>query len=420
MAQRDVRLCLGCIYIVASVLVSPGLAFWRSGGDSSDTCPAFGKRVERYSIMFDAGSTGTRMYVFKFEISFLEVRLLDEVVMKTTLPISAVTHIGDHLKPLLKKAEKTVPSSKRSVTPIVLLATAGLRLRDDKFKEKIFEAVRKSFKSSSFRSGKKAVGILDGVNEGFYCFLTVAYALDNMRLINVNIAVLDLGGGSMQVTFIPKELETFNKKDHLHKFIIPGQRGDVKMYAHSYYAGLMHSRAEIFMKNSGIRKGSSHSINVTNSCVHPGLHTLMWMYMGMTFNVTADFEKEFSFQNCHQIVKDYVADLRVFAPKELAKMDLYLTSFYYTIAVEVGLISRKDWEKVIHVEDFKMKAETECSSQSKTLKGAEFTCLELTYIYSFLHDGLGLQDDKELHVVTKIKKIEVSWALGAALISLLG
>ena len=43
-----------------------------------------------------------------------------------------------------------------------------------------------------------------------------------------------------------------------------------------------------------------------------------------------------------------------------------------------------------------------------------FLCLDLTYITVLLHDAFGLDWDKGLFVINRLKGVETSWALGAA------
>ncbi|XP_016118074.1 ectonucleoside triphosphate diphosphohydrolase 5-like [Sinocyclocheilus grahami] len=95
--------------------------------------PANASRIF-YSIMFDAGSTGTRIHVYTFiqkEPDGLPV--LDNEIFHSMKPgLSAFADIpeiaGHTVRQLLRVAKKTVPPVEWKRTPVLFRATAGLRL----------------------------------------------------------------------------------------------------------------------------------------------------------------------------------------------------------------------------------------------------------------------------------------------------
>ncbi|TNN56900.1 Ectonucleoside triphosphate diphosphohydrolase 5 [Liparis tanakae] len=87
-----------------------------------------------YGIMFDAGSTGSRIHIYKFiQKDPVELPVLDNELYHAVKPgLSAYKDNpeegGDTIRQLLKIAKKTVPEEHWERTPVVLKATAGLRL----------------------------------------------------------------------------------------------------------------------------------------------------------------------------------------------------------------------------------------------------------------------------------------------------
>ncbi|KAG7233266.1 hypothetical protein INR49_007346 [Caranx melampygus] len=94
--------------------------------------PAAGLSFQ-YGIMFDAGSTGTRVHVFKFQTEEKEAPKLAHETFRAIKPgLSAYADDPDEcvsgIMELLEVAKSSVPPSAWSTTPVVLKATAGLRL----------------------------------------------------------------------------------------------------------------------------------------------------------------------------------------------------------------------------------------------------------------------------------------------------
>uniref|UniRef100_A0A8C2C026 Ectonucleoside triphosphate diphosphohydrolase 6 n=1 Tax=Cyprinus carpio TaxID=7962 RepID=A0A8C2C026_CYPCA len=87
----------------------------------------------QYGIMFDAGSTGTRIHVFKFQIEPNEAPKLAHETFRAIKPgLSAYADDSEKSKEglleLLKVARDTIPETLWSSSPLILRATAGLRL----------------------------------------------------------------------------------------------------------------------------------------------------------------------------------------------------------------------------------------------------------------------------------------------------
>nr|XP_046214786.1 ectonucleoside triphosphate diphosphohydrolase 5-like [Oncorhynchus gorbuscha]XP_046214788.1 ectonucleoside triphosphate diphosphohydrolase 5-like [Oncorhynchus gorbuscha] len=97
---------------------------------------------------------------------------------------------------LLEVAQDGIPSSVWSSTPLVLKATAGLRLLPGE-KATHLDRVREVFLESPFLSRGDSVSIMDGTDEGGL------HGSDTPT-----VGMLDLGGGSTQITFSPQDEKT--------------------------------------------------------------------------------------------------------------------------------------------------------------------------------------------------------------------
>lgn len=145
----------------------------RGSDKLTDDRPAFAATGQRfqYGIMFDAGSTGTRIHIFKFQIKNNEAPKLAHETFRAIKPgLSAYADdpekCTEGIVVLLKVAKSTVPPSSWSSTPVVLKATAGLRLLPGEKSKHLLDRVRGLFVESPFLSRDDCVSIMDGTDEG--------------------------------------------------------------------------------------------------------------------------------------------------------------------------------------------------------------------------------------------------------------
>ena len=87
------------------------------------------------------------------------------------------------LRPLMDRALKTVPKAMQSTTPIMIGATAGLRLLPDGKADIILDEVRKFLRNYPFVVDGDAVSILSGQSEGAFAWLTLNYLLGNLGTV---------------------------------------------------------------------------------------------------------------------------------------------------------------------------------------------------------------------------------------------
>uniref|UniRef100_A0A8C6LI86 Ectonucleoside triphosphate diphosphohydrolase 6 (Putative function) n=1 Tax=Nothobranchius furzeri TaxID=105023 RepID=A0A8C6LI86_NOTFU len=127
----------------------------------------------QYGVMFDAGSTGTRVHVFRFQLDFFptEPPKLDHETFRAIKPgLSAYADdpqkCSAGLVELLDMAKSSVPPSMWIKTPVILKATAGLRLLPGQKADQLLDRVRHTHLSTcsfpfcsnkySFNSDRKA------------------------------------------------------------------------------------------------------------------------------------------------------------------------------------------------------------------------------------------------------------------------
>lgn len=94
----------------------------------------FGYKQPQYAVIIDAGSTGSRVIAYEFHKGYLDGRLiLDNELFIESKPGLSSFHDepkngAKTIEALLQKARVFVPQRFWATTPLVLKATAGLRL----------------------------------------------------------------------------------------------------------------------------------------------------------------------------------------------------------------------------------------------------------------------------------------------------
>ena len=115
---------------------------------------------------------------------------------------------ADTISELLEMAKQRIPEARRSSTPVTLKATAGLRLLPADQSQALLDSVTRRLEQSGFDN--RGVGLASELEEGVFGWVTVNYLLDQLHNPRKSYVALDLGGGSTQITFLPKYQETFD------------------------------------------------------------------------------------------------------------------------------------------------------------------------------------------------------------------
>lgn len=417
--------------------------------------------------MIDAGSTGSRIHVYRFNNCGTTPELENEGFMMLPVGTGGLSSFdtdaegaAKSLDPLLELAMKEVPDALKGCTPVAVKATAGLRKLGQVKSEKILQAVRHRLETvypfPLVSEAEGGVQVMDGKDEGVYAWITTNYLLGKIGGPDHSptAAVFDLGGGSTQVVFEP----TFKGKnggmpehmaegDHKYKLSFGGR--DFELYQHSHLGyGLMAARETIHKTlledlhsqhksdNSWIRKP------IVNPCIAPGLTGEVEVEMGtghalgdkIKVNMTGpslpapalcrglaekilvkDAECKIapcSFNGIHQPSLE----------KTFAREDIYTFSYFYDRMQPLGMPESFTLREVQHL------TEQVCGGQpawdvfqsipnaiEKELKGRPEACLDLNFMLALLHTGYEMPIDREIKIAKKIKGNELGWCLGASL-----
>ncbi|XP_059285759.1 apyrase-like [Lycium ferocissimum] len=386
----------------------------------------FGYKSEKYAVIFDAGSTGSRVHVFRFNknMELLPIGKKIEYVKEISPGLSAYAEkpkdAAQSLEPLLHGAEGVVSKELQSKTPLELGATAGLRMLKGHQADEILQAkVRNLFKSESIiRTKDEWVTILNGTQEGSYMWAAMNYLLGNLGKSYKNTtATIDLGGGSVQMAYAISK-EQFEKAPEnpdgepyvLQKHLI---KRYYYLYVHSYLNyGQLAGRAEIFKTTK----------NDSNPCVLQG-YDGYYSYGGVEYRVQAPANGS-SVWECQKLAGEA---LNITAPCKYDNCTfngawnggggygfdtLHASSFFYDIAVQVDIIdpvaSTLETKPIEYLNKAIFICELNVDDIKSIFPNAEdrdipYLCMDLVYQYTLLVDGFGLDPYKDITVTHDAK-----------------
>uniref|UniRef100_A0A0N4ZCC8 Nucleoside phosphatase GDA1/CD39 n=1 Tax=Parastrongyloides trichosuri TaxID=131310 RepID=A0A0N4ZCC8_PARTI len=393
-----------------------------------------------YAAVIDAGSTGTRLHLFHSihngtSINPTAFRIESETFLEVKPGLSAFADNPEEaslkVKILIDKAKDTIPKHLWKNTPITLKATAGLRLLKNNKANDILKNVSDMLEKSGFILFDNAVGIMPGINEGVYAWITLNFLTNRVKnvlfsdktesLPNIEIlssaASMDLGGGSTQLTFKLNNIDSFNDEhgsidNYTYSTNFFGDK--LKLYSRSYLGnGLVASRLGVSLLHHQSQKN-----DLKTPCFPFDMHLETWNYGDVNWNVKGVSDS--SFLKCLELNKIYVQETtKVKKMNELEDKDIFGFSYFYDRGLQAGLVpaSKKQLGGYITVYDYKLAAEKACLMKKEDL-GSEhwkpWQCHDLTYIYTLLYHGYGLQNNKRIYLAKKLRGMEMSWALGAS------
>jgi guanosine-diphosphatase len=286
----------------------------------------------QYALMIDAGSTGSRIHIYKFNNCGPSPGYEYETFVQKQPGLSAFAgrpdEAAESLDSLLDVAMRTVPEALRRCTPVAVKATAGLRLLGAAQSAEILEAVRRRL-SSAYPfplPSQDPVVIMEGRDEGVFAWVTANYLMDTIRADSpgtaVPYAVLDLGGASTQIVFEPVfDLTTspsheaaLEEGEHKYELAFGGK--DHVLYQHSYLGyGLMRARKSVhrlvdFMAS---RRNPGPDAEIANPCLARGTRRVVEVEVGgsadpaATKKVTMFGGDVGGFEACNRVVQLVVA-----------------------------------------------------------------------------------------------------------------
>lgn len=396
----------------------------------------------RYAVIFDAGSSGSRVHVFCFDKNLDLVPIGNDLELfaqeKPGLSAYASNPIeaANSLVSLLEQAQHVVPKELRGKTPVRVGATAGLRQLEGDASDRILQAVRDLLRDKSdLKSDPNWVTVLDGTQEGAFQWVTINYLLRKLgKKYSNTVGVVDLGGGSVQMAYAISKSDAAKapkvsdgEEAYVREMYLKGRK--YYLYVHSYlHYGLLAARAEI-LKTVG---------DSGNPCILAGYQG-SYKYAGATYGVSASPSGP------------NVDACRAYASKALkvnetckhmrcsfggvwnggggdGEKNLFVASFFFDRAVEAGFVDPKQPVAKVRPAAFREAANLACGTKLEEAQSKypnvdkdnlPYLCMDLVYQFTLLVDGFGLKLSQPISLVKKVPYgnafVEAAWPLGSAI-----
>ncbi|KAL3812433.1 hypothetical protein ACJIZ3_013701 [Penstemon smallii] len=398
-----------------------------------------------YAVIFDAGSSGSRVHVFCFN------EQLDLVPMGNELehflqrkpglsgyandPEAATNSLSD----LLTKAEAIVPLELRSNTPVRVGATAGLRMLGGDRSDKILQANKSSLKSKA-----DWVKVLDGNQEGAYLWVTINYLLGNLgKKYSSTVGVVDLGGGSVQMSYAISESDATKapkvsggEESYVQQMYL--KRRKYHLYVHSGECFMLAVTCHMvyWLLEAEILKVDEES---GSPCILAGYNG-SYKYGQSVFKASASLSST-SLSKCREgAIKALKVNESSCTHMKCTfggvwnrgggdgQKNLFVASFFFDRAAEAGYINPSLAYAKVRPVDFedatKRACETSLENADSIYPRVEpdnlpYLCMDLVYQFTLLVDGFGLYPWQKITLVKRVKYqnslVEAAWPLGSAI-----
>ncbi|XP_074572010.1 putative apyrase 7 [Curcuma longa] len=249
-----------------------------------------------YYVILDCGSTGTRVYVYKWYFDQkkgnlpIALRSLPEGPQRNTRTQSGrayqrmetepgfdkLVHNESGLRaallPLLQWAEKQIPKHAHKDTSLFLYATAGVRRLPSSDSEWLLDKAWTILKNSSFFCRRDWVKIISGMEEAYYGWIALNHRMGLLGSFpsGKTYGSLDLGGSSLQVTF---ETETPTHDDTSVSLRIASANHHLSAYSLDGYGlndAFDKSVAHLFKKLVNSKPDSNGKFLLKHPCLNTG------------------------------------------------------------------------------------------------------------------------------------------------------
>ncbi|PFH58940.1 hypothetical protein XA68_13029 [Ophiocordyceps unilateralis] len=262
-------------------------------------------RNSQYGVIIDAGSSGTRIYVYKWlnpsvatkRASAQDLHSLPRLKLKNSKKIrpgvsvfaDRATSVGpEHLESLLQLALDEVPPAKVPDTPIFLLATAGVRFLPEKAQGALLQEICRYFQTKTqfnLPDCKSHIQVISGETEGLYGWIAANYLLGGFDHPTKHdhgkdhhtYGFLDMGGASAQVAFAPNHTETEKHANDL-KLVrlrrLDGSSLEYRVFTASWL-GFGANKARSRYIESLVESHGSSVTQISDPCLPRGLRTTL-------------------------------------------------------------------------------------------------------------------------------------------------
>ena len=258
----------------------------------------------RYAIIFDAGSSGTRLHIYRWLDSH-EARKEAGVKELQSLPVletkgkwTEKIHPGistfgekpnrvgpDHLESLYEKARKIIPTHLEEDTPVFLLATAGMRLLPEVQRTELLRQICSYTRSNTnfqLPDCDVHIQVIPGEVEGLYGWVAANYLLGAFDAPKDHAhgkdhhtyGFLDMGGASAQIAFAPNVTEADRHASDLKLLrmrTIDGTAAEYRVFTTTWLGFGVNEARKRYIEALQKASGAIHTDVLQDPCLPAGL-----------------------------------------------------------------------------------------------------------------------------------------------------
>ncbi|KAJ5619954.1 hypothetical protein N7510_003938 [Penicillium lagena] len=260
----------------------------------------------RYGVVLDAGSSGTRVHVYRWLRNSVARLRADPNELKSLPEIKTKEHwtkkihpgvssfadrpelVGtEHLADLLDHAKSIIPEKDAKNTPIFLLATAGMRLLGDVERQILLDQICSYARANTdflLPDCGIHIQVIPGVTEGLYGWIATNYLLGSFDSTQNHdhgkghhtYGFLDMGGASAQIAFAPNATESEKHAEDLKLLRLRNIDGSVqehRVFITSWLEFGVHEARRRYVEALQVESGGVGVTELPDPCLPRGLRT---------------------------------------------------------------------------------------------------------------------------------------------------
>ncbi|KAF3908819.1 Guanosine-diphosphatase [Orbilia brochopaga] len=263
-----------------------------------------GPKDWRYGCVLDAGSSGTRIYIYRWKDHLTQrgkatPEELDSLPMISTKKkwtkkirpgISTFAEnlegVGpDHLEQLFEHARAIIPADLIPETPLFLLATAGVRLLGEFERRALLKQVcNYAIQHTDFLLPDCSLHVqaITGETEGLYGWIAANYLIGSFDATQKHdhgknhhtYGFLDMGGASAQIAFVPNATEINKHADDLKLLRmrkLSGESVEYKVFVTTWLGFGVHEARSRYIEKLMEASSGPTVLELPDPCLHAGL-----------------------------------------------------------------------------------------------------------------------------------------------------
>ncbi|KAM7212068.1 GDA1/CD39 (nucleoside phosphatase) family domain containing protein [Rhypophila decipiens] len=262
----------------------------------------------RYGVIFDAGSSGTRLHIYRWKDAEKARHKADEEDLRSLPELytqkkwTKKVHPGiatfgdkaeevgrDYLQPLVDHALDHIPKDKVEDTPIFLMATAGMRLLPQIQQSALTHEICSYFRRNTkflLPDCDRQIQVIKGETEGLYGWIAANYLLGGFDHPEKHAhgkghhtyGFLDMGGASAQIAFAPNATEAERHANDLKLLrlrTLDGAPSEYKVFTTTWLGFGVNRAREAYLDSLKEQYAHSNSDELPDPCLPRQLRTTL-------------------------------------------------------------------------------------------------------------------------------------------------